>query len=60
MTQTFRSQLDELTRRGNSASMTETIRKALALYDLFLEHKEQGGKTIFRHADQTEETLEIL
>lgn len=55
-----RNQLDDLLKRGDSTSLTEVIRKALALYDLYLEHVQEGGQVIFRHPDGEEEKLVIV
>lgn len=46
-------------KRAQCTSLTELIRKALALYDLYLEHLLEGGEVIFRHSDGEEEKLVI-
>ncbi len=55
-----RNKLDDLVERSESTSVTEVIRKALAAYDLFLEHTREGGDIVLRHSDGDEETLKIL
>jgi hypothetical protein len=57
---TVRQQLEELEIRTEAGSLTEVVRRALALYDLVVEHQEGAGKLIFRHADGSEETLRVL
>jgi hypothetical protein len=58
--------LDDLLKVAERTSFSELIRKALpaaalrpyylhrvrALYDLYLEHQQQGGEVIFRHLDR--------
>jgi hypothetical protein len=53
------SQLYDLLKRAQCTSLTELIRRALALYDLYLEHLLEGGEVIFRHSDGEEEKLVI-
>lgn len=47
-------------KRLGAATMTEVIRRALALIDLASEHRAEGGKLIFRHADGTDEILKLI
>ncbi|HEY3898252.1 MAG TPA: hypothetical protein VGM54_06550 [Chthoniobacter sp.] len=60
VTPKVREQLDLLEARTEAGSITEVIRRALALYDLVVEHQQEGGKLIFRHADGEEESLRML
>ena len=60
VTPTVREQLKSLENRTEAGSLTEVIRRALSLYDLVVEHQEQGGKLIFAHSDGTKETLKVL
>jgi len=53
-------QLRDITDRSGATSFTEVIRRALALYDLVLEHREDDGKVVLRYKDGTEETLRII
>ena len=55
-----RDQLNELVVRSGASSLTEVIRRALALYDLVLEHSEEDGKMVLRHKDGREEVLRII
>ena len=55
-----RSQLDDLVARSTCSTLTDVVRRSLALYDLVLEHTHEGGKVVFRHEDGSEEVLRIL
>lgn len=52
--------LERMIDQSHSASRTEVIRKALRLLDEVLEHKQNGGKLVFQHADGSQETVRIL
>lgn len=58
--QSTRDNLEALVKKTNSASLTETIKRALALWDVITDHTQHGGKLVFRHQDGREETLRIL
>lgn len=60
VTPTVRQQLEDLEIRTEAGSLTEVIRRALALYDLVVEHQEDGGKLVFSHPDGSDETLRVL
>lgn len=60
LTNQARDQIQRLRARTNSSSVTEVIRRSLALYDLFTEHSQEGGEVIFQHPDGTKERLRIL
>jgi hypothetical protein len=55
-----RAQLENLESRTEAGSITEVVRRALSLYDLVIEHQEEGGKLVFRHSDGEEELLRVL
>ena len=55
-----RDQLERVQKRIHSPSLTEIIRRALALFDLFTEHTARGGEIVFKHPDGEEEKLHIL
>lgn len=55
-----RDQLDELESRTEAGSITEVIRRAVALYDLVIEHQQEGGRLIFEHSDGQTEALRVL
>lgn len=46
--------------RSNAASLTEVLRRSLALYDLITEHVGEGGEIELVGADGTKEKLRIL
>jgi hypothetical protein len=52
--------VDEIIERSGSLTITELIRRALALYSIIVEHRRNGGKVVFKHPDGREETLLIL
>jgi hypothetical protein len=55
-----RDQLTDIVQRSGASSLTEVIRRALALYDLILEHNSDDGKLVLRHKDGREEVLRII
>lgn len=55
LTPTVRARLDELQTLGEHDSLTEVVRRALALYDVALvETKTNGGKMFVRRPDGSE------
>ena len=46
--------------RSHAASITEMLRRAVALYDLITEHISEGGEVILRNDKGDEEKLRIL
>jgi hypothetical protein len=55
-----KSEIENLRKRTGATSITELIRKSVALYDIVSDHKAAGGSLIFRHSDGREERLVIL
>jgi Arc/MetJ-type ribon-helix-helix transcriptional regulator len=55
-----RDQIDDIVKRSGASSLTEVIRRALALYDLVLEHKAENGTLVLRHKDGREEVLRLI
>ena len=53
-------QIEDLQTRSNSETKTDVIRKALALFNLFIEEREAGTSIVFRRKNGGEETLRIL
>jgi hypothetical protein len=53
-------QLQRVKKRTHSPSITDIVRRALALFDLFTEHTSKGGEVVFKHRDGTEEKVRIL
>jgi len=52
--------LEALCEASGGATMTEVIKRSLALFELVQEHRRNGGALIFRHPDGREERLVIL
>jgi hypothetical protein len=55
-----RDQLTDIVERSGASSLTEVIRRALALYDLILEHNADDGKLVLRHKNGREEVVRII
>ena len=52
--------IENLRERTGAPSITELIRRSLALYDVVSEHKAAGGSLVFKYPDGREERLIIL
>jgi hypothetical protein len=55
-----KDQLMDLQQRSDASSLVEVIRKAVAVYDLFLEHEEKGGCTVLENKDGTRERIHLI
>jgi hypothetical protein len=55
-----RRSLDDLQEKSGASSLTEAIRRALALYDMVIDHSARGGKLILRDAEGQDEVVRIL
>lgn len=55
-----KANFESLRKRTGTASLTDLIRKSVALYDLVTEHAAEGGKVVFRHKSGEEEQLRFL
>jgi hypothetical protein len=57
-------QVDERLRllqdRSDAASLSEVVRRALALYDMATEHIADGGKIILKNKDDTSEVIRLI
>lgn len=60
VTPAVRERLRSLEERTEAGSITEVIRRALSLYDLVIEHQDEGGKIVFEHSDGARENLRVL
>jgi hypothetical protein len=60
LSETVLNRLKGLQKRSEADSMTEVIRRALAVYDLLLAARESDHKTIIRTPDGTEKELVII
>ena len=56
----MKAQLDQLQLQTEAASLTEVIRRALAVYDLIVEQDKSEGKVILENADGSKERLRIV
>jgi hypothetical protein len=53
-------QMQAVQQRSNAASLTEVLRRSLALYDLITEHVGGGGDIVLVGPDGAKEKLRIL
>ncbi len=60
ITPTVHDRLQRLRDMSESESITEVIRRAMAVYDLVLTHASEGGEVILRNPDGREETVRII
>lgn len=52
--------LDVVQRKSQAATFVEVFRKALALYELVLDHQASKGKVVLENADGSREVLRVL
>lgn len=52
--------MQEVQHRSHAASLTEVLRRSLALYDLVTEHIVDGGNVVLVDSNGKEEKLRIL
>lgn len=55
-----RENLARLQDETESASIAEVIRRALALFDVVVEHSKDGGDIILRKKDGSEQVLRLV
>ena len=55
-----REAMDLLQVKSGAASISEVIRRSLALYDLVVDHTKEGGKLVLRFRNGEEEQLRLL
>ncbi len=55
-----KEQLSELQTRTDAASLVEVIRRALAVYDMLLDHEAAKGKIILENPDGTRERVRLI
>ena len=53
-------QMQEVQQRSHAASLTEVLRRSLALYDLVTEHIVDGGDIVLVNRNGKQEKLHIL
>ena len=59
LTPQVKERLRHLQDRTDSASLTEVIRRALALYEIAIAHLEKNGRIVLENKDGSTETLTI-
>ena len=57
VSQSVRERLENLKNETEADSLTEVIRRALAVYELLWDQRKSGGKTIVRHDDVEREII---
>jgi hypothetical protein len=60
LTKGAKDQLEELQRRTEAASLTEVIRKALAVYDALQQHTATDWELVLRHKEKKTEKPVLL
>ena len=60
MPEKTREQLEGLRERTDADSLSEVVRRALAVYDFLWERKAAGSVTIVRSSDGSETQLQLL
>lgn len=60
MPEPVKKRLEDLRNETYADSLSEVIRRALALYDLVWTEKQQGSTTIIRCKDGTEKQIQLL
>lgn len=60
LSERVRNRLDELQRISGAASVSEVIRRALALYDLATVERGRGTQLVLVHEDGREERILLL
>ena len=60
LTNGAKKQLDDLQKLTEAASVTEVVRRALAIYDALAQHKSDGWEIILRKKDKDVEKVVCL
>jgi hypothetical protein len=60
MSETVRHKLEDLQRRTDAPSLSEVIRKALAVYDLVWSAVDEGRQIVIRDDDGAEQTVILV
>ncbi len=59
VTRPVRERLERLRDLSDADSMTEVIRRAVAVYEVLLDHREKGFETVIRNQDGAERLVLI-
>ena len=61
LTEPVKLQLDDLQASSSASSVTEVLRRAIALYHMVTDHLKTGGTIVLRSADKkSEEVIRLL
>ena len=60
ITPAVHDRLHRLREMSESESLTEVVRRAMAVYDLVLSHQNLGGDVVLKHLDGREESIRII
>lgn len=55
-----RDNMKALQKKSKAASLAEVFKRALALYEMVLDHNSVGGKIVFEDRDGNREVLRLL
>lgn len=55
-----KEEIDRLRVKSRANTLSELFRRAMALYELVIDHQAAKGKIIFESADGKQETLRVL
>jgi hypothetical protein len=55
-----RDNIKALRKKSKAASLAEVFKRALALYEMVLDHNSAGGKIVFEDRDGNREVLKLL
>lgn len=58
--ESLKRQLDDLVANTQAASLSEVLRRSLALFDFCMDYQKQGGRLMMENPDGTREVLRIL
>jgi hypothetical protein len=60
LTEQVNKSLEELKDRTDSPSLTEVLRRSIALFDMITSVQENGGSIVLRYRDGREEVIRLL
>ena len=55
-----KDELELMRQKTGKSSLVDVLRAALAVYKIIVDHQSEGGRVVFRHADNSEETLRFV
>lgn len=58
--ESLKRQLDDLVAGTQAASLSEVLRRSLALFEFCMDYQKQGGRLMMENPDGTREILRIL